>query len=60
MLRVLTQTPHPPRAHLTHHGRWQAKQAVGGVQLVRLSFPVTCDTAAVSEIVADAIAAVYA
>jgi hypothetical protein len=33
---------------------------VGGVQLVRLSFPVTCDTAAVSEIVADAIAAVYA
>eukprot|EP00793_Prasinoderma_coloniale_P000021 PRCOL_00005529-RA len=38
----------------------KAKQAVGGVQLVRLSFPVTCDTAAVSEIVADAIAAVYA
>lgn len=37
----------------------KAKQAVGGVQLTRLSFPPTCDVDAVSRIVADAIGACY-
>ena len=37
----------------------KAKQAVGGVQLVRLSFPPTCDTACVNAAVDGAIEAVY-
>lgn len=37
----------------------KAKQAVGGVQLVRLSFPPSLDTEAASEIVSRAVAAVY-
>ena len=38
----------------------KAKQAVGGVQLVRLSFPPTCDSNKVAKIIADATATVYA
>jgi len=37
----------------------KAKQAVGGVQLVRLSFPPNCDVEAVSRILADAVDMVY-
>jgi len=37
----------------------KAKQAVGGVQLVRLSFPPTIDTHAVCRVIADIIADVY-
>jgi len=37
----------------------KAKQAVGGVQLTRLSFPPTCDTVAVGEIVTKAVATMY-
>lgn len=38
----------------------KAKQAVGGVQLVRLSFPPTCDPNKVAKIIADATTTVYA
>lgn len=38
----------------------KAKQAVGGVQLVRLSFPPRCDATAVAKIITDATAAAYA
>ena len=38
----------------------KAKQAVGGVQLVRLSFPPTIDVAAVQARVEMAVAAAYA
>jgi len=37
----------------------KAKQAVGGVQLVRLSFPPTCDKEAVCKIISDATTTVY-
>jgi hypothetical protein len=37
----------------------KAKQAVGGVQLVRLSFPPTCDAAVIKKIIGDAVKAVY-
>lgn len=37
----------------------KAKQAVGGVQLVRLSFPPTCDIEAVSRILSNAVSAIY-
>jgi len=37
----------------------KAKQAVGGVQLTRLSFPASCDVARVSGILADSIATLY-
>ena len=39
----------------------KAKQAVGGVQLTRLSFPPTCEagTEAVCKIVAEAIGTIY-
>ena len=37
----------------------KAKQAVGGVQLVRLSFPPTCDIAVVSKIIINATTAIY-
>lgn len=35
------------------------KQALGGVQLVRLSFPPACDVSAVGQAIAEAVAAVY-
>eukprot|EP00164_Ancoracysta_twista_P004647 GFYU01006278.1.p1 GENE.GFYU01006278.1~~GFYU01006278.1.p1 ORF type:complete len:627 (+),score=239.37 GFYU01006278.1:150-2030(+) len=38
----------------------KAKQAVGGVQLVRLSFPPTVDQAAVDKIISEAVESVYA
>lgn len=38
----------------------KAKQAVGGVQLVRLSFPPKCDNAKVIEIVRSAVTTIYA
>lgn len=38
----------------------KAKQAVGGVQLVRLSFPPSLDTAAACQVVRRSIAAIYA
>ena len=38
----------------------KAKQAVGGVQLVRLSFPPTIDTNIACRAVADAVQAIYA
>lgn len=38
----------------------KAKQAVGGVQLVRLSFPPTLDTSRVCKAVADAVESIYA
>jgi cysteine synthase A len=38
----------------------KAKQAVGGVQLVRLSFPPTCNIASVKKIIIDATTAIYA
>ena len=37
----------------------KAKQAVGGVQLVRLSFPPELDTAAAARVLHDAVAAIY-
>jgi cystathionine beta-lyase/cystathionine gamma-synthase len=37
----------------------KAKQAVGGVQLTRLSFPPACDVEAVCRIVADSVVACY-
>eukprot|EP00092_Neocalanus_flemingeri_P099477 GFUD01126891.1.p1 GENE.GFUD01126891.1~~GFUD01126891.1.p1 ORF type:complete len:365 (-),score=74.13 GFUD01126891.1:348-1373(-) len=37
----------------------KAKQAVGGVQLTRLSFPPTCDTKAIGIIMTEAIAKIY-
>ena len=37
----------------------KAKQAVGGVQLTRLSFPPTCDLDLVKRIVRDSVAALY-
>lgn len=37
----------------------KAKQAVGGVQLVRLSFPPQCNVPKLIEIVADSVAALY-
>eukprot|EP00931_Biecheleriopsis_adriatica_P101132 TRINITY_DN76342_c0_g1_i1.p1 TRINITY_DN76342_c0_g1~~TRINITY_DN76342_c0_g1_i1.p1 ORF type:complete len:636 (-),score=106.32 TRINITY_DN76342_c0_g1_i1:182-2089(-) len=37
----------------------KAAQAVGGVQLVRLSFPPTCDMEAISNIIAQSVAALY-
>ena len=37
----------------------KAKQAVGGVQLTRLSFPPTCNTDAVGKIVTEAVATIY-
>ncbi|MDP2434479.1 MAG: hypothetical protein Q8P67_01915, partial [archaeon] len=37
----------------------KAKQAVGGVQLTRLSFPPTCDVARLSELVQHAIQSCY-
>lgn len=37
----------------------KAKQAVGGVQLTRLSFPPTCDTAKVVQYVEEATAKIY-
>ena len=37
----------------------KARQAVGGVQLTRLSFPPTCDTDAVCQIIADSVMACY-
>lgn len=38
----------------------KAKQAVGGVQLTRLSFPPTCDVDVVCKILRDAVKAIYA
>jgi len=38
----------------------KAKQAVGGVQLVRLSFPPALDTAAATRVLEGAVAAIYA
>lgn len=38
----------------------KAKQAVGGVQLTRLSFPPSCDVAAVCAIITDAVKTCYA
>lgn len=37
----------------------KAKQAVGGVQLVRLSFPPTCDVTAVCRILSDSVTTLY-
>jgi len=37
----------------------KAKQAVGGVQLVRLSFPPQCDVGAVIQILTDAVGVIY-
>ena len=37
----------------------KAKQAVGGVQLTRLSFPPTCNVEAVGKIVTEAVAKIY-
>jgi cysteine synthase A len=37
----------------------KAKQAVGGVQLVRLSFPPVCDVDLVSKIIGDTVASLY-
>jgi cysteine synthase A len=37
----------------------KAKQAVGGVQLTRLSFPPTCDIAAICNIINDSVATCY-
>ena len=37
----------------------KAKQAMGGVQLVRLSFPPTIDVAAISAVVSGAVSAIY-
>jgi cysteine synthase A len=37
----------------------KAKQAVGGVQLTRLSFPPTCDLEAVKQSISEAVAAAY-
>jgi len=37
----------------------KAKQAVGGVQLVRLSFPPTCDVEGISAILDGAVSAIY-
>merc|ERR1712137_1325488 len=37
----------------------KAKQAVGGVQLTRLSFPPTCNADAVGKIITEAVAAIY-
>ena len=37
----------------------KAKQAVGGVQLVRFSFPVTCDSTRIAGIIADAVKQAY-
>jgi cysteine synthase A len=38
----------------------KAKQAVGGVQLTRLSFPPTPETDTVIKIIEDSVAAIYA
>ena len=38
----------------------KAKQAVGGVQLVRLSFPPALDTTAAIRVLEGAVAAIYA
>ena len=38
----------------------KAKQAVGGVQLVRLSFPPTIDTKAVCKHITECVVAIYA
>jgi len=37
----------------------KAKQAIGGVQLARLSFPPTCDVESVCRILRDAVSAMY-
>jgi len=37
----------------------KAKQAIGGVQLTRLSFPPTCNVDAVQKIVTEAVATIY-
>lgn len=37
----------------------KAKQAVGGVQLVRLSFPPVCDIDAITKIIGDSVASLY-
>ena len=37
----------------------KAKQAVGGVQLVRLSFPPSLDTVAAARVLHEAVAAIY-
>jgi hypothetical protein len=56
-------TPHVPHAATAVQGaislEHKAKQAVGGVQLVRLSFPPVCDVDLVSKIIGDTVASLY-